>query len=132
MEKKSRKLMKLVGAALVFLTLTSTAVLVVQSCHVKQEPVVAVAVATHASHGDHNHQHAPTPVEGLSSAAWLTKICGGIFFLVLILGSKFLLKPSYNSYREKVLAFRANLFPNISSKNFNLTLSLPQLGICRI
>ena len=40
MEKRSRGLTKVVGAALIFLTLVSTAVVVAKNCHVEQIPAL--------------------------------------------------------------------------------------------
>jgi hypothetical protein len=53
--KKRSMLTKLVGAALIFLTLVSTAVVVAKSCHDEPTVVAAVTTVAHTSHGDHVH-----------------------------------------------------------------------------
>lgn len=122
---------RVVGVALIFLTLTTTAVVVAQSCHDDPAPVASVAsAAVHGSHGDHHH--APAPTQGLASASFLPEVCAGVFFLVLIIGSKFILRIFNRAYTEKKHALKAGLIAYRRRATFNLTLSLPQLGICRI
>ena len=129
--KNSKVITKVVGVALIFLTLTTTAVVVAQSCHDDSAAIVPVASASvHGSHGDHHHP--PAPTQGLASAAFLPEVCAGIFFLVLILGSKFVLRIFNRTYTEKKHAFISGLIAYCRRAAFNLTLSLPQLGICRI
>jgi predicted cobalt transporter CbtA len=131
MVKNRGLLTKVVGAALIFLTLVSTVVVVAKACHsqpVAEIPVVATAV--HASHGDHHH--APPATQGLANSSLLTEICVGIFYLVLLLGGKFLLKISQDTIKEKVFSLRVGLIAFHRKHSFNLTLSLPQLGIYRI
>ena len=119
------------GVALIFLTLITTAVVVAQSCHDDSAVAAPVASASvHSPHGDHHHP--PAPTQGLASAAFLPEVCAGIFFLVLILGSKFILRIFNPSYTEKKLAFKSGLIAYRRRVAFNLTLSLPELGICRI
>jgi len=151
MEKRGKGLTKVVGAALIFFTLISTAVVVVaKSCHEEQKPVVAAAAITHASHGDHAHT-APAnsgktsaPAQGVLNSGLisdictgifylvLSDICTGIFYLVLFLGGRFFLKSRFNSFRDKVAVFKSSDVFNRPKVALNLTLSLPQLGICRI
>lgn len=129
--KNRSVLTKVVGAALIFLTLVSTVVVVAKACHdqpAAEVPVVASAV--HASHGDHHH--APPATQGMASSSLLTEICVGIFYLVLLLGGKFLLKITHRSYKEKVSSVKVGLIAFHRKHSFNLTLSLPQLGIYRI
>ncbi len=131
MLKNSKVITRVVGVALIFLSLTTTAVVVAQSCHDEPVPVTTVAPAvTHASHGDHHH--GPAPTQGLASTPFLPEVCAGIFFLVLILGSKFILRIFNRAYTEKKHSLRAGLIAYRRRETFNLTLSLPQLGICRI
>lgn len=138
MQKKSSALTKVVGAALIFLTLISTAVVVAKSCHDEQKPVVAAATSTHASHGDHVHTppansgNAPISAQGVLNSGLISDICTGIFFLVLILGGRFLLKNHFNTLGSKVAALNSTTAAFRSKVALNLTLSLPQLGICRI
>jgi predicted cobalt transporter CbtA len=111
--------------------LVSTVVVVAKACHsqpVAEIPVVATAV--HASHGDHHH--APPATQGLANSSLLTEIGVGIFYLVLLLGGKFLLKISQDTIKEKVFSLRVGLIAFHRKHSFNLTLSLPQLGIYRI
>jgi hypothetical protein len=139
MEKRGKGLTKVVGAALIFFTLISTAVVVVaKSCHEEQKPVVAAAAITHASHGDHAHT-APAnsgktsaPAQGVLNSGLISDICTGIFYLVLFLGGRFFLKSRFNSFRDKVAVFKSSDVFNRPKVALNLTLSLPQLGICRI
>ena len=139
MEKRGKGLTKVVGAALIFFTLISTAVVVVaKSCHEEQKPVVAAAAITHASHGDHAHT-APAnsgktsaPAQGVLNSGLISDICTGIFYLVLFLGGRFLLKNRFNSFRDKVAVFKSRHIFIRPKVVLNLTLSLPQLGISRI
>jgi len=129
--KNSKVMTRVVGVALIFLTLATTAVVVAQSCHDDSAVIAPVASAVvHGSHGDHHHP--PAPTQGLDSATFLPEVCAGIFFLVLILGSKFILRIFNRAYTEKKHALKAGLSAYRRRAAFNLTLSLPQLGICRI
>ena len=131
MVKNRSVLTKVVGAALIFFTLVSTVVVVAKACHDQPAadiPVVATAV--HASHGDHHH--APPATHGIASSSLLTEICVGIFYLVLLLGGKFLLKITHRSFRETVSSLKVGFTAFHRKHSFNLTLSLPQLGIYRI
>ena len=143
MQKKRSMPTKLVVAALIFMTLVSTAVVVAKSCHNEQVPVVAAATVVHASHGDHVHTppvnsgYAPFAANGVSAQGVLNSglipgICTGIFFLVLILGSRFLAKNLSNTFRNKINVL--NSVVTFKRPKFlpNLTLSLPQLGLYRI
>ena len=139
MEKRGKGLTKVVGAALIFLTLISTAVVVVaKSCHEEQMPVAAAAIITHASHGDHIHTapansgKSSAPAQGVLNSGLISDICAGIFYLVLFLGGRFFLKSRFNSFRDKVAVFKSSGVFNRPKVALNLTLSLPQLGICRI
>lgn len=139
MEKRSRGLTKVVGAALIFLTLVSTAVVVAKSCHVEQKPIaIAAATIAHASHGDHAHTPptnsgtAPVAKQGILNSGLISDICTGIFYLVLFLGGRFLLKSRINFIKDKIEGFKSSLALNKPKVVLNLTLSLPQLGICRI
>jgi hypothetical protein len=139
MEKRGKGLTKVVGAALIFFTLISTAVVVVaKSCHEEPKPVVAAAAITHASHGDHAHTapantgKSSAPAQGVLNSGLISDICTGIFYLVLFLGGRFFLKSRFNSFRDKVAVFKSSDVFNRPKVALNLTLSLPQLGICRI
>ncbi len=129
--KNRSVLTKVVGAALIFFTLVSTVVVVAKACH-DQPPaeIPVVATAVHASHGDHHH--APPATQGIASSSLLRELCVGIFYLVLLLGGKFLLKITHRSYKEKVSSLKVGLIAFHRKHSFNLTLSLPQLGIYRI
>lgn len=120
---------KVVGAALIFLALFSTAAVVAHGCHVAQASAAPIAVESHHGHGDH---HLPPVTEGLASTSPFMKICTGIFFLVLIFGGKFLFRIFVQRYRSRFSNFRQGLISSKPIISFNLTLSLPQLGICRI
>lgn len=138
MEKRGKGLTKVVGAALIFFTLISTAVVVAKSCHEEQKLVVAAAAITHASHGDHAHTapansgKSSAPAQGVLNSGLISDICTGIFYLVLFLGGRFFLKSRFNSFRDKVAVFKSSDVFNRPKVALNLTLSLPQLGICRI
>ena len=139
MEKRSRGLTKVVGAALIFLTLVSTVVVVAKSCHVEQGPVAGVvATIAHVSHGDHVHTppantgKAPINSQGVLNSGLISDICTGIFYLVLFLGGRFLFKSRNNFIKDKIEGFKSSLAINKPKVVLNLTLSLPQLGICRI
>lgn len=131
MEKNRGVLNKAIGAALIFLTLISAAVVVAKTCHDESAAAIpVVASAVHASHGDHHH--APPVTQGFANGTLLTDICVGIFYLVLLLGTRFLLKILHNSYKDKLKTLKIGLITYRRKHSFNFTLSLPQLGICRI
>ena len=139
MEKRRSALTKAVGAALIFLTVISTAVVVAKSCHDEPQPVaVAAATIVHASHGDHVHTtpaktgNEPVTQQGVLNSGLISDICTGIFYLVLFLGGRFLLKSRINSFREQSAVFTSIQVFNRLKVVPNLTLSLPQLGISRI
>lgn len=129
MLKNSTFLAKAVGTALIFLTLLSTAAVVARGCHVEQAAATPIALESHHSHGDH---HLPPVTEGFANSSSFEKICAGIFFLVLIFGGKFLFRVFFQRYRDRIRNFRVSLVSYKPIVSFNLTLSLPQLGICRI
>lgn len=129
---------RFVGAAVIFLTLISTAVVVAQSCHDEPTSVVATTTVTHASHGDHIHSAVvstgtfPDSAQGVLNGGLLSDICTGIFYLVLFFGGRFLLKSGFSSFKNQIVFFKTSYVfprPNVA---LNLSLSLPQLGICRI
>lgn len=128
-EKKSKILTKAVGTALILLTLVSTAVVVSNACHAEQNSVT-VAAAAHVSQGD--HPHSPIATQGLGSGNLFTKICAGIFYLILLFGGRFLLRVFHQSYRDKFIFLKSSLQAYRPLANLNLTLSLPELGIHRI
>jgi hypothetical protein len=132
MVKNRNPLTKVIGAALIFMTLGSTLV-VVQSCHADESApaVVATTTTVHASHTDHHHP-APPPIQSSSHSELLAQICAGIFYLVLFLGGKFLLRIFRKSYKNQIRGLTAPLIAFNQRVSRNLTLSLPQLGICRI
>lgn len=131
-------LTKLVGAALIFLTLASTAVVVAKSCHDEPIAVAAATTVAHTSHGDHVHtppaisSTAPTTSQGVLNSGLISDICTGIFYLVLILGSRFLLKNRFATFKVNVAALKSVVAIYRAKIEKNLTLSLPQLGISRI
>lgn len=129
MAKKSKILTKAVGTALILLTLVSTAVVVSKACHAEQNSV-AVAAVTHVSHGD--HPHSPIATQGLGGGNLFTKICAGIFYLILLFGGRFLLRIFYQSYHDKFILLKSHLMTYRPLTSLNLTLSLPELGIHRI
>ena len=131
-------LTKLVGAALIFLTLASTAVVVAKSCHDEPIAVAAAITVSHTSHGDHVHtppansSTAPTASQGVLNSGLISDICTGIFYLVLILGSRFLLKNRFATFKVNVAALKSAVAIYRAKIEKNLTLSLPQLGVSRI
>ena len=130
MVKNRNPLTKVIGAALILLTLASTVVVVVESCHAGRAPAV-VAATSHAAHTDHHHP-APTPLQSTNHSELFTQICAGVFYLVLLLGGKFLLRIFRKSYKNQIQRLTAPLIAFNQRVSNNLTLSLPQLGICRI
>lgn len=131
-------LTKLVGAALIFLTLASTAVVVAKSCHDEPIAVTAVTTVAHTSHGDHVHTPPAnsvtnsTAAQGVLNSGLISDICTGIFYLVLILGTRFLLKNRFATFKINGAALNSVVAIYRSKVEKNLTLSLPQLGISRI
>jgi hypothetical protein len=138
MQKKRSMLTKLVGAALIFLSLVSTAVVVEKSCHDEPIAVAPVTVVAHTSHGDHVHTPPAnsafnsTAAQGVLNSGLISDICAGIFYLVLILGTRFLLKYRFAAFKVNVAALNSVVAIYRSKVEKNLTLSLPQLGISRI
>jgi hypothetical protein len=138
MQKKRSMPTKLVGAALIFLTLASTAVVVAKSCHDEPIAVAAATTVAHASHGDHVHTQSAnsatnsTAAQGVLNSGLISDICTGIFYLVLILGTRFLLKNHFATFKVNVAALNSVVAIYRAKIEKNLTLSLPQLGVSRI
>lgn len=138
MQKKRSMLTKLVGAALIFLTLASTAVVVAKSCHDEPIAVAAATTVAHTSHGDHvltppaNSATNSTAAQGVLNSGLISDICTGIFYLVLIFGTRFLLKNRFATFKINGAALNSVVAIYRSKVEKNLTLSLPQLGISRI
>lgn len=139
MEKRGKALTRVVGAALIFLTLVSTVVVVAKSCHAEQKSVATAApTIVHASHGDHVHTppantgHGAVTQQGVLNSGLISDICTGIFYLVLFLGGRLLFKSRSNFSKDKIEGFKSSIAFNKPKVVLNLTLSLPQLGICRI
>ena len=115
--------------AVVFAVL-SAGFVVVQQCHGQE----SVAVTSNHHQAGHSSESAPVSSVGLGTlgSSILGDLCVGVFFLVLIVGGKFLLKVGTARYRIRVLNFWAHSKKIADIWRSGYVLSLPQLGICRI
>lgn len=124
MRKPRSKIAKFSGILAITLAVFSTGFAVVQQCHAQS---VATSITT-----QHDH-NAPAGTHGaLSSQSLLTDVCLGVFFLVLIVGRKYLLeqRKSVGNF-SRALSWR-RVFTFIPPPNLTFSLSLPQLGVIRI
>jgi hypothetical protein len=128
-------LSKAAGGLAIVIALLSAVFVIAAQCHSNQSsPVVA------SSHHHDGAAHALTSTgalaesveSGAMNSSLMGELCAGVFFLVLILGRKFLLKIFAVKSRLPVLSFRSfgGFSPGVARLRSALT--LPQLGICRI
>ncbi len=135
MLRSGRPLSKAAGGLAIVIALLSAVFVIAAQCHGNQSSTV---VASSHHHDGVVHAHASTGAlaesveSGAMNSSLMGELCAGVFFLVLILGRKFLLKVFAAKVRVPVLAFRS--FGEFSTGVVRLraALTLPQLGICRI
>jgi hypothetical protein len=143
-------LSKAAGGLAIVIALLSAVFVIAAQCHNNQSsPVVAASSQHHdgAAHGladasAHALAHAVAPVSGgvlaesvglgVLGSSLMGELCAGVFFLVLILGRKFLLKIFSLSTRVPVPSFRSFTQFSPGVARMRAALTLPQLGICRI
>jgi len=117
------------GLAIVF-ALFSTVFVIAHNCHSNQSPA---AVATHTTTGHvHSSHGSENAVGGSLESSLLKEISTGVFFLVLILGGKFLLKVFSVRYRIKSSSFWSTPKLLLYERFLSFGLTQPQLGIFRI
>ena len=146
MMRMGSPLSKAAGGLAIVIALLSAVFVIAAQCHNNQSSSV-VAVSSHhhddAAHGlAHASAHAVAPVSsgvlaesvgsGVLGSSLMGELCAGVFFLVLILGRKFLLKIFALSTRVPVPRFRSFTQFSPGVARMRAALTLPQLGICRI
>jgi hypothetical protein len=117
------------GLAIVF-ALFSTVFVIAHSCHSNQSSEV---VASHSTTG-HGSESAfvDSPLGGSINSSLLKEISTGVFFLVLLLGGKFLLRVFSVRYRIKYATFWSDAKLLLYERYLSFGLTLPQLGTLRI
>ncbi len=135
-------LSKAAGGLAIVIALLSAVFVIAAQCHNNQSSAVVAASSHHHDGAAHASAHAVAHVSGgvlaesvgsgAIGSSLMGELCAGVFFLVLILGRKFLLKIFALSTRVPVQRFRlfADYSPGVARMRAALT--LPQLGICRI
>lgn len=135
-------LSKAAGSLAILIVIVSAVFVIAHQCHGAQ----SASVATHDVSGGHGSPlgtgHALGVSDkgatlGLTSAGFMgsslfREIGASIFFLVLILGGKFLLRviSARSRINSKALWVRSRLI--LLNRWASTALSLPQLGVCRI
>ena len=135
-------LSKAAGGLAIVIALLSAVFVIAAQCHNNQSSAVVAASSHHHDGAAHASAHVVAHVSGgvlaesvgsgAIGSSLMGELCAGVFFLVLILGRKFLLKIFALSTRVPVQRFRsfADYSPGVARMRAALT--LPQLGICRI
>lgn len=124
MLKRQSKIAKFSGILAITFALFSTGFVVVQQCH--SQAVTASVIAQHDHHGPFSNHGV------LSSESLITDVCIGLFFLVLIVGRKYLLEQRKlpNSF-SRVYSWSSK-FTFVRPPNLAFSLSLSQLGVIRV
>jgi hypothetical protein len=133
-------LSKAAGSLAIVFALFSTVFVIAHSCHSNQsEAAVATHTSSGHSHSSHGSENAVVDIalfdsalDGSLESSLLKGISTGVFFLVLLLGGKFLLKVLSVRYRIKFSSFRSNSKLLLYERLMSFGLSLPQLGVFRI
>jgi hypothetical protein len=139
-------LSKAAGGLAIVIALLSAVFVIAAQCHNSQSsPVVAASSHHHdgAAHGlAHASAHLVVPVSsgalaesvgsGVLGSSLMGELCAGVFFIVLVLGRKFLLKIFALSTRVPAPSFRSFTQFSLGVARLRTALTLPQLGICRI
>lgn len=135
-------LSKAAGGLAIVIALLSAVFVIAAQCHSNQSSAVVAASGHHHDGASHSSAHAVAPVSGgalaesvrsgVFGSPLMGEICAGVFFLVLILGRKFLLKIFALSARFPVQRYRSFADYSPGAARLRTALTLPQLGICRI
>jgi hypothetical protein len=135
-------LSKAAGGLAIVIALLSAVFVIAAQCHNSQSSPVVAASSHHHDGAAHASAHAVAPVSsgvlaesvgsGVLGSSLMGELCAGVFFLVLILGRKFLLKIFALSTRVPVPSFRSFTQFSPGVARMRAALTLPQLGICRI
>jgi hypothetical protein len=131
-------LSKAAGVLAIVIALLSAVFVIAAQCHNNQSSSVVAASSHHHDGAAHASAHVSGGVlaesvgSGAIGSSLMGELCAGVFFLVLILGRKFLLKIFALSTRVPLQRFRsfADYSPGVA--RLRAALTLPQLGICRI
>ena len=135
MLRSGTPLSKAAGGLAILIALLSAVFVIAAQCHGNQSSTV---VASNHHHDGAVHAHVSTGAlaqsggSGAMNSSLMGELCAGVFFLVLILGRKFLLKVFAAKVRVPVLAFRSGIGFSPGVVRLRAALTLPQLGICRI
>ena len=135
MLRSGTPLSKAAGGLAIVIALLSAVFVIAAQCHGNQSSTV---VASSHHHDGAAHVHASTGAlaesveSGAMNSSLMGELCAGVFFLVLILGRKFLLKVFAAKLKMPVLAFRSHVDFSPGVVRLRTALTLPQLGICRI
>jgi hypothetical protein len=131
-------LSKAAGGLAIVIALLSAVFVIAAQCHNNQSSAVVASSSHHHDGAVHASSHASGGAlaesvgsDGMSSSL-VGELCAGVFFLVLVLGRKFLLKIFSLSTRVPVPRFRSFTEFSPGVARMRTALTLPQLGICRI
>ena len=135
-------LSKAAGSMAILIVIVSAVFVIAHQCHVNQNASVAVHQVSHEHGVGHGVGHGlgvsdEGAVLGLTSAGFIgsslfREIGASIFFLVLILGRKFLLRVLSARSRMKSEALWVRSRLRLVNRWSGTGFSLPQLGVCRI
>ncbi len=95
---------------------------VVSQCH-----TAPVSITTEST-----HSHDDGALIGLTAPALLSDLCAGVFFLVLIVGCRFILKVQRTHRGMNRRKFTEKVQKLLTPPGFVLALSLPELGTFRV
>jgi hypothetical protein len=131
-------LSKAAGGLAFVIALLSALFVIAAQCHSNQSSAMVAASSHHHGGAAHSSAHvsggvfAESVESGVLGSSLMGEICAGVFFLVLILGRKFMLKIF--AAKTQLLLARIRTFKQFSPVLVRLrsALTLPQLGICRI
>ena len=135
-------LSKAAGSLAIVIVIVSAVFVIAHQCHGGQNASVAVHQVSDEHGAGHGAGHGlgvsdEGSVLGLTSAGFMgsslfREIGASIFFLVLILGRKFLLRVLSARSRMKSEALRVRSRLRLVNRWSGNGFSLPQLGVCRI
>jgi hypothetical protein len=112
------------GALALVLAIFSAGIVVIHACHSEQ--------STHASSAAHHHEVINSSGEIVGAGDFGAKICAATFFLVLLVGRKYLIKRAKkldSQINSQLLRLRTTLH---RPPGIKYALSLSQLGVIRI
>jgi hypothetical protein len=131
-------LSKAAGSMAILIVIVSAVFVIAHQCHVNQNASVAVHQVSHEHGAGHGLGVSDEgSVLGLTSAGFIgsslfREIGASIFFLVLVLGGKFLLRVLSARSRMKSEALWVRSRLRLINRWSGTGCSLPKLGVCRI